>query len=400
MRKFSYKARTFKGKTVTGIVEAVSKKEALILLHEKNLVVFKLGEKRTGPGLSFLLLFRKISSKELTEFTRQLSTMIKAGLTLTNSLTIIQEQSQSKMTRILSDIIRKIEAGSTFHQALSSHRDVFSKTYISLVKSGETAGKLDQILAQLADNLEKQQAFKRKVQSALLYPSLIIGAMVAVAFIMMVYVVPKLTQMYQEMEAQLPLPTQILINISKFMAAFWYLIILMVLAAFFLFRKWRKTKHGREVSDRFFLHLPLIGKLIGKVVLTQISRTLSMLINAGVPIIESLNIVAEAASNVIFEDSIRLAAKAVEKGLPLTSALEKFEEYPPIVIQMVSVGEQTGKVGEVLGKIATYFEQETEMAIKGLTTAIEPLMMIILGIGVGFIVLSVITPIYNLTSQF
>lgn len=334
------------------------------------------------------------------DFTRQLSTMINSGLTLTNALTILQDQARPAMDKMLSVIIRKIEGGATFHSALLTYPNVFSKVYVSLIKSGEAAGKLDRILGELADSLEKQEAFKRKVKGALIYPAIVITGMVIVAFIMMVYVVPKLTEMYEEMEADLPLPTQVLIGISNFLASFWYLVVIAAISLIYGFNRWRRTYLGREAFDSFILKIPIIGKLITKIILTQVIRTLSMLINAGVPIIEALNIVADAANNAIFERSIREAAKKVEKGLPLTVALEKYEEYPTVVIQMISVGEQTGKVGEVLARVAVYFEQEAEVAIKGLTTAIEPLMMIVLGIGVGFIVISIITPIYNLTSQF
>lgn len=400
MQKYNYRAKTKSGKTVKGIVETRSKKEALRLLHGKKLIVFSLQEKRKKSLFAFLQNLRGVSNKEIMDFTRQLSTMINSGLTLTNALTILQDQARPAMDKMLSVIIRKIEGGATFHSALLTYPNVFSKVYVSLIKSGEAAGKLDRILGELADSLEKQEAFKRKVKGALIYPAIVITGMVIVAFIMMVYVVPKLTEMYEEMEADLPLPTQVLIGISNFLASFWYLVVIAAISLIYGFNRWRRTYLGREAFDSFILKIPIIGKLITKIILTQVIRTLSMLINAGVPIIEALNIVADAANNAIFERSIREAAKKVEKGLPLTVALEKYEEYPTVVIQMISVGEQTGKVGEVLARVAVYFEQEAEVAIKGLTTAIEPLMMIVLGIGVGFIVISIITPIYNLTSQF
>jgi type IV pilus assembly protein PilC len=400
MQKFIYKAKTIGGKTVSGIVEANAEQEAIRLLHERGLTIFFLQEKSKTNLLPFLENLKGVSSKEIVELTRQLATMIGAGLTLTNSLSILKEQAKPGLARVLSGIVAKIEGGSSFYKALSNYPKIFSKVYLSLVKSGEAAGKLEQILAELADSLEKQEAFKRKIKGALVYPVIVVTGMIVVAFIMMVYVIPKLTEMYREFEAQLPLPTQILIFISRLVSSFWYLIILGAGLLVYGLHSWRKTALGRESMDRFFLKIPLIGELVVKVVLTQMSRTLAMLINAGVPIIEALGIVAEAAGNVIFEKSIRKAAEEVEKGRPLSGALEKFEEYPPVVIQMIAVGEQTGKVGEILVRVAEYFEQEAETAIKGLTTAIEPLMMILLGVGVGFIVISIITPIYNLTSQF
>lgn len=400
MEKFSYRAKSREGKLITGIVEASSYQEGINLLHSKNLVVLKLKAKKTDAASNFLIKFKKVKSKDVSTLTRQLATMVRAGLTLTSCLNVLQEQSKPAMSAMLGNIIRRIEGGSTFHEALAIYPDVFSPVYVALVKSGEAAGKLDEILTQLAETLEKQEAFKRKIIGALIYPALIVTGMVAVAFIMMIFVVPQMTEMYADMDAELPLPTQILISISTFMAKFWYLIFMALGAGVWLFNRWRKTSLGQHTTDKMVLRIPIIGTLITKVILTQMIRTLSMLIAAGVPIIEALEIVADIAGNVIFSESMQLAAKGVEKGLPLTSSLERFEEYPAVVIQMISVGEQTGKVGEVLAKVATYFEQESETAIKALTTAIEPLMMVVLGIGVGFIVISVITPIYNLTSQF
>ena len=400
MQKFTYKAKTTDGKAVTGIVEASNQDDAIKLLHERRLIIFSLREKLKKTFLPFLLKIKGVSSKEVVDLTRQLATMISSGLTLSRSLSVLQEQSKPGLGKVLNGISQKIEGGATFHGALSAYPQVFSQVYIALVKSGEAAGKLDQILNELADSLENQDAFKRRIKGALIYPMIVVSGMIIVAFIMLVFVIPKLTEMYEEMEAKLPLPTEILIGVSRFMASKWYVILLLVGAAIFTYSRWRQTTWGREITDRLILKVPIIGELITKIVLTQITRTLSMLISAGVPIVEALNIVVAISNNVIFEQSLKMAAKGVEKGLPLTASLERFEEYPPVVIQMISVGEQTGKVGEILGRVANYFEQESEAALKALTTAIEPLMMIVLGVGVGFIIISVITPIYNLTSQF
>jgi type IV pilus assembly protein PilC len=400
MEKFTYKAKNQESQKLAGIVEASTYQEALNLLHSKGLIVLRLKAKKNSMIAGTLTRFKKVKTKDVSTLTRQLATMIKAGLTLTACLNILQEQAKPAMAVMLNNIVRKIEGGSTFHEALATYPEVFSQVYIALVKSGEAAGQLDKILGQLAETLEKQEAFKRKIVGALIYPALIITGMIAVAFIMMIFVVPQMTEMYADMDATLPLSTQILISISTFMANFWYLIIILVGGGIWLFNRWHKTTVGRHMIDKLVLKIPIIGILLTKVILTQMIRTLSMLIGAGVPIIEALEIVADIAGNVIFSESMYLAAKGVEKGLPLTSSLERFEEYPVLVIQMIAVGEQTGKVGEVLAKVATYFEQESESAIKALTTAIEPLMMVILGVGVGFIVISVITPIYNLTSQF
>jgi len=399
MQQYKYRAKTNDGRSISGIVEADSKNGALRLLHEKNLIVFELKEnvKRTSLAPSFL---HRVTQKDVAEFTRQLSTMIAAGLTLPKALAILEENSKPPVAKMLADINKRIEGGASFYQALNAHNDTFSNIYLALVKSGEAAGKLDTILKQLADNLENQLAFTRKIKGAMIYPIIIISGMLIVIFLMMVYVVPKLTDMYQEMNLTLPYLTQLLITVSNLMSKFWFIIIGLVAGAFFGFRKWRQTSFGRKKTDKLFLKIPILGKLISMMALSQITRILAMLVKSGVPLIESLEIVADASNNVVFKQSIEKAAKSVEEGSSLSLALQQYEEYPPIVTQMISVGEQTGKIDEVLIKVSLYFEEQAEDAVKNLTTAIEPIMIIMLGVGVGFVVISVIKPIYNLTSQF
>ncbi len=400
MKKFYYKVKTKEGQNFSGIVEANNLKDAVRILRERNLIIITVNEKRSQKIFSSISLFQKVSSKDITAFTRQLSTMITAGLTLTEALSILKDQSKPSLASILAKIVEQIQGGDTFYSSLSAYPKVFSGTYLALVKSGEASGKLDTVLANLSDNLEKQEEFKGKIRGALIYPAIVITGMIVVAFIMMIYVVPKLSQMYEDFGTELPLPTKILIGTSRFVARFWFVVFAGIGGLVYLFNRWRNTSVGKMLIDQKMLQMPIIGKLNREVILTQITKTLSMLINAGVPIIESLNIIAETANNAVFEKSIRIAAKDVEKGLPLAVSLSRFDEYPPVLNQMVSVGEETGKLGEVLSRLSRHFELETEVAIKGLTSSIEPLMMVILGVGVGFLVISIITPIYQLTSQF
>lgn len=400
MKKFEYKAKTYKGETVKGTVEVKTEKDAVLLLRAKKLITLSLKPKEKGSIFSFLSIIRGVSWSDLVEITRQFSTMVTAGLSITNALVILRDQSKPAVFQLLSEIIRDIEGGSTLHKAFGKHPKVFPKIYLSLIKSGEIAGSLDKVLLRLADNLEKQREFKSKIKGALIYPAIVVVGMVVIAFIMLVYVIPKLAQMYEEFGTDLPLPTRILIALSKFSTRFWFVGIGLAAGIVYLFASWRKTPLGREQIDKFILKAPVFGPLTRNVALTNISRTLSMLVAAGVSIIEALNTIAEGIGNAIFEKSLKYAAKQVEKGLALASVLEMFEEYPPIVSQMVAVGEETGKLDEVLLRISKYFEMQTEEAIKGLTSSIEPIMMVILGVGVGFLVMAVIMPIYNLTSQF
>lgn len=400
MKKFSYKAKTLEGKTLSGLVEAANKKEAARILREKKLLPVVIHERDQGGIGTFFSSFKGISTRDIADFTRQLATMVEAGLPLTDSLIIIQQQSKPAMNKIVADVVKEIEGGSSFYDALFKHGDVFSRIYLALIKSGETAGSLDKVLKRMAESLEDQEEFKNSVKGAMIYPLIVMIGMVLVVFVMMVYVIPKLTEMYKEFGTTLPITTQILIAMSNFVSQFWFICLAIIAGGIYFYRLWRATPLGREKIDQLMLRLPIVGVLKIKITLTEICQTMSMLLSAGVTIIETLNIVAEAANNAVYEKSIKQVAKDVEKGFPLTTIFERYEEYPPIFNQMVAVGEETGKLDEVLLRLSKQFANEAKTAVKGLTTAIEPLMMIVLGIGVGFIVISIITPIYNLTSQF
>jgi type IV pilus assembly protein PilC len=252
----------------------------------------------------------------------------------------------------------------------------------------------------MADNLEKERDFRSKVKGAMIYPAIVVTGMIIVAIIMMTFVIPKMLTMYEEFDAELPAVTQLLINITHLFQNYWVIMLGLLGGGIYGLRLWHKTEKGRQQLDRLVLRTPIFGDLQKKVILTNVTRTLGMLVGAGVSIIEGLNIVSETANNVIFEDALKQSAKAVEKGLPLAGTINKYDFFPPIVPQMIGVGEETGKLDEVLGRLAKHFEAESDVAVKTLTTAIEPLMMILLGVGVGFMVIAIILPIYNLTAQF
>lgn len=401
MKKFRYKAKNRQGKTIVGIVEAADEKRAAVAVRERDLVPISLDLIQPNFFSQILSkIFRRITLSDLATFTRQLSTMTATGLTINDTLTILREQSPPTLAEVIDDILRNVEGGSSLAEAMGKHPKIFSQVYVSLVRAGETAGVLDTVLARLADNLEKQREFQGKVKGAMIYPVIIIVGMVVVASIMMIFVIPQLLAMYQDFQATLPTPTLILIKISNFMVSFWWLILLVLVGLVWFFNRFRRTAYGKRKIDELILRLPLIGHLQTQIILTEVTRTLGLLVSAGISVIQALNITADAAGNTIFEERLKEAAKRVEKGLSLAGILETAEEFPPIVPQMISVGEETGKMDEVLTKLSYYFEQESEQMVKGLTTAIEPLIMILLGLGVGFLIIAVILPIYNLTSQF
>lgn len=401
MEKFEYLAVTKDKKKVKGQIEAITYAQAVAVLRTKGFFVIRLNKIDVLPG--WMLIFnrwQRVKNQDVVHFTRQLATMIKAGLPLTTALSILKYQSNAAMVKVVDDVLREVEGGGSFSRALTKYRNIFDQVYLSLIESGEAAGVLDKVLLRLAENLEKQQEFRLKTKNALIYPAIISIAMVIVAVVMTVFVIPKLTSLYAEFDAELPVMTRILIGISNFMVKSWYLWLGFGAVVSVAISRWRRLPSGREFFDRISLKVPVFGPLKVKVILTEITRTLALLIESGVSIIEALNITSGTANNILFTSSIKRAAKEVEKGISLAAAIGQFEHFPPIVSQMLAVGEETGKIDEVMFNLSGYFETEAEQAVKGLTTAIEPLMMILLGVGVAFLVIAIVLPIYNLTSQF
>ena len=398
MLRYRFRARASDGSVRKGVVEAQSQSSAVSVLREQKLVITELHEITAGGSL--FNLGQKVKFEDVVNFTRQLSTMIGAGLPLTDALSILQVQVSPILQVKVADILRAIEGGGSFADALSHHPDTFSRVYIALVRAGEAAGVLDTILTRLADNLEKQREFREKTKGALIYPVIVVIGMTLVAGVMMVFVLPKLTLMYQDFNVELPVITKILIGISTFMSKFWYVMAIGIGAGVYALKKWKETKLGGLYIDQLLLKLPIFGKIKSSVLMAEFSRTLALLVSAGVSLPEALTIVVEVADSQVMREALVAVGKDVEKGNPLATALARHTVFPMIVSQMASVGEQTGKLDEILNRVAAYFESESEHAIKNLSTAMEPIIMVVLGVGVGFLIVAIIVPIYNLTSAF
>lgn len=401
MALFRYTVKNQHGETVKGKVEARSESQAAAVLRTRGLLVIRVQPLNDESFTAIKEMLMGVKYDEVVTFTRQLSTMVTAGLPLTQAMSILNQQSKPAMSRMIGELQREVEGGSTFAKALAKFPRVFSRVYVQLVLAGETGGVLDEVLDRLADNMEKDKDFKAKTKGALIYPVIVVIAMIIVAFIMMVFVIPKLTEMYKDFGADLPFATQLLIDISTFVANFWWLFIVGGIGGSFVFRRWLKTRSGRIAFDRLLLKIPVFGELRSKVTLTEFARTLSLLLGAGISLLQALEIVSEASNNILYREALQDAAKQVEKGISLSQAIAKYGNlFPPILSQMIAVGEETGKLDDVLLKLSVYFESESEHAIKNLTTALEPMIMIVLGLGVGLMVIAIIMPIYNLTSQF
>lgn len=401
MKRFNYKAKDKAGKLVTGEVEAVNINEAARLVRSRGFYVISITAKIDSPFAIIRRFRERITISDVAAFTRQLSTMINAGLPITEALLILRSQSKKSMQKIVAQLLADVEAGESFSNALLRHPKVFNKTYMSLVKSGEVGGVLDAVLLRLADNLEKQQEFGSKVKGALIYPVIIVVGMVIVSFVMMIFVIPKMMSLYADFNAELPLPTKILIGISNLFIKYWFVVFILLGIGIYFYKLYRATPNGRRKIDELLFKIPVYGELQRQIILTELTRTLSLMVGSGVPILEALNITSEVVGNTMVSEALKDSAKQVEKGFPIAFAFSRHPEaFPFLLSQMIAVGEETGKMDEVLTKISRIFEIESDEKVKGLTGAIEPIVMVVLGLGVGFLVIAVILPIYNLTSSF
>ena len=398
--KLIYKATTPTGRIVQGVMDAKDIQEAAYFLRAKELLPIRLEQEKAKETIPFVSYFNRLTTNDLVLFTRQLSSMLTAGLMLTQALDILKDQIQNEgMKEVVSSIISDVQEGKALSTAIQKYPQLFSHVYISLIKAAESSGFLDKVLLRLADNLEKEQKLRSTIRGALTYPVIIVILMVVVMGVMMIFVIPQLTVLYSNLNIPLPLPTQIVVGLSNIVIIFWPFLIGLGVVLFVLYKRWEKTDSGELIHDSLILKIPVFGNLIKKRILTEFSRTFGLLIGAGTLVVESLNESAEVAGNRIYKTAIIDIAKRVEKGVTIGDAISAYPIFPPMIVQMVKIGEQTGKLDESLLKVSEYFEREVEGTVKTLTTAMEPFIMIILGIAVAFLIISIITPIYNLTSS-
>lgn len=400
MAEFIYRAKDSKGADTSGDIQAPDVRVAAQTLRKKGLIVISINLKKP-PTLAILnRFFSRVSFGELVIITRQLATMISSGLVLSEAIDILEEQQSNKtLKKALSEISADIKGGFSLAQSLGKYPNIFPRLYINLIKSGEASGQLDSVLLKMAEGLEKEREFRAKVRGAMIYPTVVVSMMVLVVVIMMIFVIPKLVSLYEQSNVDLPLPTKILIFVSFVFTNFWWAALAVAALALWALRRWHKTPEGNMLLGRVILKIPILGKVITNITLTNFNRTFGLLTSAGIPLLESISIVEDLSDNPVFKESLKYAHTGVERGLPFSSLLTS-SIFPKIVPQMIRVGEETGKVDEIFLKLADYFESESDHLLKNLTVAIEPIILIILGIGVAFLVISIILPIYKLTTSF
>jgi type IV pilus assembly protein PilC len=394
--EFSYIARDAAGVLQKGTVEADDKAGAAQALTAKGLTPVKLTS--SGKGLHMEISLRPgVPLLEKVVFARQLATMVGAGLPLASSLHLLSEQTKNKkMSGVIGQLAADVEGGISFAAALEKHPKIFNRVMVSMVKAGETGGVLDQVLERVATTLEREHSVIGKIRGALIYPAVIVMALVIMFVLMMTMVVPKMTGIFEEIGTDLPLPTKILILISDLFTryAIFTAIALVILVVAWL--RFIRTARGRRFWHGLLLHLPVAGKMSAKLNLARFTQTLGALMAAGLPVVECLKITADVESNALFQEDVRRAATQVETGVPISKALEPSPRFPVLLKQMLSVGEETGESEKIMTKLASFYEEEIDNMTKNLTSIIEPVLLLVIGVAVGFMVIAIILPIQSI----
>ncbi len=398
MPTYSFRGRQYEsGNVIKGERFAQNKQALAATLREERIMPISIAEKSRDFSLSF---GNRVTAKELALFTRQFSVMLDAGLPLVECLNILSQQQDNKILReALEQVRTDVESGATLAEAMGKHTKVFDKLFVNMVAAGESAGILDVILQRLSTFSEKNVKLKRAVVSASVYPTIIVAVAVIIVFVIMVWVIPVFATLFESLNAPLPLPTRIVMGTSSFMAQFTIPIVLGSILLGIGFHYFYQTDEGRLRVDRILLRLPLMGIVLKKIAISRFSRTLSTLLISGIPILEGLDITAGTSGNVVIQNAIQSARREVEEGKALVEPLRKGKLFPPMVTQVVAVGEQTGQLDQMLEKLADYYEEEADSAIANLLTMLEPLMIIFLGGVIGGIVVSMYLPIFTLIGR-
>jgi type IV pilus assembly protein PilC len=394
---FEYKGKTISGTAVAGEMKAKNRTELDRFMRRKKIIVSSVNKK---PSQINIKLGTGIKKVHVSRFTRQFSTMIGAGLPMVQCLDILSKQMEAaEMRRVVGEVKESVSSGSTLAEALGRHKKVFDDLYVNMVDAGEVGGALDTILIRLANYREKADALVRKVRGAMVYPSVVVVVAIAVTYAMLTWIVPVFAKMFTGLGAELPTPTQIVLAISNFLRSNILLMFLALIGFIVAFRFWLRTDKGRLYFDRFMLRAPIIGPLIRKSAVSRFTRTLGTLISSGVSILEALEITAKTAGNRVIHDAIRRSVLAIAEGDTITGPLKETGVFPPMVTQMISVGEKTGGLDEMLSKIADFYDEEVDAAVSALTSIIEPVIIVFMGVVIGGILIAMYLPMFDIIGK-
>jgi type IV pilus assembly protein PilC len=403
---FAFRAMDVAGAPTAGEVEAESKAQVTEQLRQRGLIVLDVSEKAKAVKVEdFFKRFKGVDMRELAVFSRQFATLVASGMPMLRTLHTLEEQTQDEQIEAAAAGLRAdVEAGSSLEQAMARHPDVFDRLFRAMVRSGEESGRLEDALDRIAFQVEKTDALRRQVKSALMYPALVFGFAVVVLVAIVTFIIPVFAGIFEELAEEnpgeasgLPLPTQVCVSVSEAMTGYWFVILPVLVGSFFAFFKWKKTEKGKEMWDRFLLRIPFnIGDVIQKVALARWSRTFSGAVSAGVPMLQAIKLTGETAGNIVLEQAMDDVYASVKRGGSLAGPIEQNPIFPPMVGHMVAVGEETGQLEHMLSKIADFYETEVDAKVKALTALIEPLMIVFVGGIVGFIVIAMYLPIFSL----
>lgn len=397
---YAYKVRDRDGKVHSGSIDAENTALVANRLRQMGYVPISI-DRKAGPGVkadvNIPFLSNRVKLKEIAVFSRQFATMIGSGLTLMRSLSILAVQTDNKHFATIIDQVRNdIESGSSLSQALGRHPKQFNKLFVSMVRAGESSGNLDHTLSQLSDTIEKQVELRGKIRSALTYPIAVLGLVMMILSAMLLFIVPIFKGMYTQLGGKLPAPTLLLITVSNLAVTGFPIFIIGAIAGVFFYKRWVKTPAGRAARDRLALKVPVFGGLIRKTAMARFSSTFATLLSSGVPVLESLDITADTVGNTVVANGVRAISDGAKRGEPLTRPLADHPVFPPMVTQMMAVGEETGALDSLLHKVALFFEDEVQRTVDALTSLLEPLLIVVLGGAVGSMVISLYMPMFNI----
>ena len=396
---YTYKVRDKQGKILQGSLDADSTTLVANKLRQMGYVPLAI-DKKAGGGLKTEIKLPgagKPKLKDIAVFSRQFAVMIDSGLSLLRALYILEDQTENEvLAKILGEVRQDVEKGTSLSQALGRHPKTFNRLYVSMVRSGETGGNLDQVLVQLADTIEKQVELRQKVKSAMTYPVAVLCLVVLILIAMLIFIVPTFKGLYDDLGGTLPLPTRILLLISSLMVKLLPIFILTMAGSIWAFKRWIESEKGRAIWDSFKLRVPVFGKLVRLIALTRFSKTLAALLRSGVPILESLEITSDTVGNTVVARAVKDVQEGVKQGEPIAKRLENHDVFPPMVVQMLAVGEETGAVDTMLEKVGDFYEREVEATVDALTSLLEPLLIVVLGGTVGGMVISLYMPMFNI----
>jgi len=397
LQNYTYRARNAQNQIQTGVIQAVSLEAAKKILTAHNLTPLSLTVPRSFAD--FIPLFNRVGLKEKTLFARQLATMIEAGLSLSQALRLqLRQSKKGRFQVVLESIQNDLQDGFSFSSALAKFPDVFDPIFVNVVRSGEATGKLESVLTQLADTLEKDVAIQSKIKGALFYPVFIIITMIGVAILMITKVIPQLRSIFDGAGQQLPASTRGLLSLSDFVIHKWPLVILIIAIVVAAIRFFLRTDFGTELYSKVSLKAPVAGGILVNSAMGRFGRLLGMLLGSGVPLLEALRLINDSFTNRVYQKAMQDVASQVERGIPMSVPITANPIFPSMVGQMVSVGEQTGKMDEIMERLANYFDQEVESRVGGLASLIEPVVIVLLGIGVAYLVIAILLPIYQISS--